>query len=219
MIEKFAATDFVRNAPDKSRRPMHNTQGGPVERIEEQMAKDEQRATGGKLVRRLKQNIWWAVLLAVLLTQHIPALVSDAKKAGRVVTRPELLAPNGQTLRGTDPPFAGRQVIVLWATWCKPCKLQLNLVKGAVALGLLGPGSVIALNTGEDPATVQAFASAHDYPVTYAIADSEWINEALELNLTPTVVFMRDLSQIDAISSGLNTIGLLRAAWYLNSPN
>lgn len=169
----------------------------------------------GTARRLLNRHGWWFALLAIILAYRLPLTFSDSEKSGKQVGKPVLLSHTGQVLDLNRSPWTGRQVLLLWATWCKPCKLQLSLIKGAVGIGLLAPGAIIAVNTGEEPATVDAFVSEHDFPVTYAIANDEWVSKALDLQITPTMIFMRDLREIDGFSSGLTTFGLLRAAWYL----
>lgn len=69
----------------------------------------------------------------------------------------ELFALDGRSHRLAD--YRGRVVLVnFWATWCAPCRAEMPSIERLRHALDKDPFAVLAVNVGEDAATVRAFA-------------------------------------------------------------
>ncbi len=171
----------------------------------------------------LRKNALWIALLGYLLYQRVPLTHFDNSQIGNSIPAPELTNPDGSSfektggrpLRAAQEGSQSRQVIILWASWCGPCEVQLQLFEAAVHAGLLPAEQVFAVNIGEDLKVVQDFVREH--PVSYQtlVATEAWVEAAVGLQATPTVLHLTNWSLIEHISTGLNTFGVLRSQRFL----
>ncbi|MBL8147801.1 MAG: TlpA family protein disulfide reductase [Anaerolineae bacterium] len=94
------------------------------------------------------------------LAVSLPPMATLPQVVGAPVLDFELPALDGSgTVSLSD--YAGRPVFLnFWATWCEPCKRELPAFEQFTA-GQGDDGAVVlAINTGEDEATVRAFLEA-----------------------------------------------------------
>lgn len=94
------------------------------------------------------------------LAVTLPPMATLPQVVGAPVLDFELPALDGSgTVRLSD--YAGRPVFLnFWATWCEPCKRELPAFEQFAAEQGDDGAVVLAINTGEDDATVRAFLEA-----------------------------------------------------------
>lgn len=87
------------------------------------------------------------------------------------------------------------QILIFWATWCGPCKFELDRFKQAVKAGDLPGNQIHAISIGEDPQLVADYSFKNDYPFkVYANPNSD-AARMYKVRGTPTIVYV-DAKQI-----------------------
>jgi len=107
------------------------------------------------------------------LAVTLPPMPTLPQVVGAPVLDFELPALDGSgTVRLSD--YAGRPVFLnFWATWCEPCKRELPAFEQFTAEQGEDGAIVLAINTGEDEATVRAFLEAQGVEGLNVLFDPE----------------------------------------------
>jgi thiol-disulfide isomerase/thioredoxin len=99
----------------------------------------------------------------------------------------ELAAVGGGTISGDD--LAGRVVLYeFWATWCTPCHVQVEILKGLYSRAREAEIEFVAVATGEPEEIVRRYAAEHPSPYPSALDPDERLSTALEVLGLPTLV-------------------------------
>ena len=159
------------------------------------------------------QILLYVVIGGFVAWKQIPLLLSNMEKEG------EKLAPSTyQVINPKTPgetlalPSSGKNILVFWATWCGPCKVEMNRLKESVVAGKIGDRAIVAISAGESPETVKKFLAKDSYPFTFIHAPE--IGRELDVHVTPTTVFLEN-GVVTRMSSGLSLIGIWRAEAFL----
>ena len=156
-------------------------------------------------------NIAFAVLLIFAAIKIIPRFYANYQKIGqeiKVKERVNLLS--GKKL--LFPPDNSNVLILFWATWCPPCKLEMQRLKESVEKSKISSEKIIAINMYEDETTIKNFLKKNPYPFVFLSKTAE--DEKLEIFSTPTTLFIKN-KKIDSISEGLSLVGIWRAEYFL----
>ncbi|MCB0342789.1 MAG: TlpA family protein disulfide reductase [Bdellovibrionales bacterium] len=125
-----------------------------------------------------------------------------------------VLALDGQR---TTLPLATEtpQILIFWATWCGPCKIELSRYNDAIAEGTLPAHQILAVSVGEPLDTIKQYLESHPYKFS-VFADPEAASARLyPVSATPTVVHVTSDKKIDWIGTGVSPLGLWRARRFL----
>ena len=159
-------------------------------------------------------NILPLLLLGWLLWNRVPLWWQQWKIQGTEVPASTLLDANGAEV--PFPPVVGKkQVLIFWASWCGPCKIELSRFQSALRAGDLPPGSVQTIAVWDEPANIQAFMAKNSYtfPVYYT-RDAQLLRQ-LQVLATPTVVHLDENRRIRWATSGISPTGILRAQKFI----
>ena len=108
-------------------------------------------------------------------------------------------------------------VLVFWATWCGPCKIELSRLQSAIQEGRLPAKRVFAISVGEDPEDVFRFAKDEGYTFQ-VLADTEGSSGNLySVRATPTVFHLDDQDRIAWTAEGLHPLSVRKAVSHLQS--
>lgn len=153
----------------------------------------------------------WAVLFVVALIAGPVWIVYSRPEAIVIPPAPRAGAPapdfEFQTLDGDTillSELQGQAVVLnLWATWCPPCRAEMPSLQ-RIGERYAGDGLVIvALNQGEDAATVSAFVQEHGLTFIVGMDSTEQVGRMYELQAYPTTFFIgRDGVIRDVVQGG-----------------
>ena len=158
-------------------------------------------------------NVLAAAGIIYLLLTAIPLLIHNLSMEGQTLSAQEHpVIEQGQTEKVISFPGREKTVAIFWATWCGPCKLEMNRLSGSVKEGKIPAGKIIAINPFESTETIRKFLSKNTYPFTFI--EDRGISQKLNINRTPTTLFIEN-SKILSLSSGLSVIGIWKAENFL----
>lgn len=165
----------------------------------------------------LKKHFWnilFVFLLVFIVWQRVPNIVHNFEMQGQSVDDLVL-----QDLSGNEVklPNARNQILVFWATWCVPCKIEMSRLKSAVESNEIAKTDVVTINMGEERAAVQRFVEENDFPFVMTLDESGIALRRFDVSVTPTIVHLTRLGQVSFMGSGVNPFTVWRAKHFLNS--
>lgn len=106
--------------------------------------------------------------------------------------------------------LAGRPAVInFWATWCKPCELEMPLLQAASER--YPQIAVIGINSGETEAAIRPFVAKYDITFSVWLDTENKITDRLKIIGLPTTYFMDAQGVIQAVHLGQLTPTLLDA--------
>jgi|GEM_PF-1060097 len=114
------------------------------------------------------------------------------------------------------PMLNKKAVYIFWTTWCGPCHYQMDLFKKAVASGKIEKDEIIAVNLGEDVATVENFQKSKEYPFQILIAPPQFSWKTFKVMVTPTIAYITEKGEVANFTSGLSPLAVFRSQRFLN---
>lgn len=161
--------------------------------------------------RTSKSKFLSIALIGFFLWSQGPAIMNALMKEGTRLTPKSypVISPAGapDVLLST-----GKQVVIFWASWCGPCKLEMGRFKNSVEDGSISAGSIYAVNPFESPEVVRDFLKKTPYPFNFL--DAKALADELRVTVTPTEIFI-DNGTVTRMSTGISIIGIIRAESFL----
>lgn len=100
-------------------------------------------------------------------------------------------------------------VVIFWATWCTPCKIEMKRLKASVENNKIPKTNLIAINAFEDSAIIKKFLTKEPYPFTF-VNDHSSLSRLLKVRGTPTIALI-EKGKLISLSTGMSFIGIFRA--------
>lgn len=160
-----------------------------------------------------KQNIFFLFILGFVAFQQFPVWKNNISQTHKSIPSKEVtvISNNGVTLT-QFPPTSSRAMAIFWASWCGPCKIEMNRLKKSVESGVIKKEQLFAINPFESDIEVKKFLKESDYPFTFVSNPS--LAGELGISVTPTTIFI-DKGLITKMTSGMSLWGIWEAEWYL----
>jgi cytochrome c biogenesis protein CcmG, thiol:disulfide interchange protein DsbE len=154
-------------------------------------------------------------LITTMAYVLIPRAIENFKSEGTVLATNSyrILSSQGRGEMVEFPQQNKKYMAVFWATWCGPCKVEMNRYHASVEAGKMKQENIIAINPFEDDATVSKFLKEHDYPFTFI--EGKKLSETLDVRVTPTTLLIEN-SIVISRSSGMSVLGIWKAESFLN---
>ncbi len=138
-----------------------------------------------------------------------PAVVRAAR-VGSVLSDFVLTDINGVTHHASD--YRGQVLIINgWATWCPPCRAEMPDLHAFYLAHKADGVQLLAINSGEDRATVQSFISAQQFTFPVLLDPAGVLNRLGVSGLPTTIIVGRD-GVVKYIHTGMITPEILQAA-------
>lgn len=102
-------------------------------------------------------------------------------------------------------------IFFFWASWCGPCKVEMDRYKSSILAGKIPEKNFWAINPFESSADVKKFLEKNKFPFTF-VDDQGAISKILKIRATPTTTFIED-GKVLRQSTGISIVGIYRAEW------
>jgi thiol-disulfide isomerase/thioredoxin len=159
-------------------------------------------------------NIISFAVLAIAIYFRGPEIMKNFRSEGIKLNTQKynVITADGREAKILFPPEKYKAIAIFWASWCGPCKIEMNRLKSSVESGKISKVLIYAINPYETMPVVVKFITENTYPFTFI--DSPDIARVLDIKSTPTTLFLKD-NLITSMSSGLSVIGIWRAELFL----
>ena len=118
---------------------------------------------------------------------------------------------DGGTLGLAD--YRGKVLVVdFWATWCAPCHIQADILRGLHSLLDGEKVSFLAISLGEDPETVRRFAEKNPFPYPVLVDPQDHLTAEVGIYALPTVMIVDANGRIAYLQPGISSDATLREA-------
>lgn len=107
-------------------------------------------------------------------------------------------------------------ILVFWATWCPPCKVELARLQRLVSGGSIPAKSVIAVSIGEEHSLVEKVAKERGYTFEVALDPSGEVASKYAIEGTPTVLLRNGDGTISWRTSGVSPTLELRVMKFVS---
>jgi thiol-disulfide isomerase/thioredoxin len=144
------------------------------------------------------------VVAAGVLGYRLAGVTNSEAQEGAALRPPdiELAALDGGTVGFGD--FAGEIVVVdFWASWCGPCRLQAKIL-APMHEELDGRVQFLAINLGEDLATVERYVGKNAFPYPVLMDPEERLGIGLDIYALPTVMILDRAGRIAFLRPGIS---------------
>lgn len=136
-----------------------------------------------------------------IFAQRGPQLLAMFKSQGQIAPTTELTLLDHHKIQ---IPLNRKHLVVFWATWCGPCKVELSRINRLIQSGSLSGQDVIAISSSEDVPTVRQFIQDHDSKFTVAVDPYGAVAKLYKISGTPTLLLIDESGVINWMTMGLS---------------
>lgn len=157
-----------------------------------------------------KANNLITILIVVFAVYKLyPSVKNNFMQENKSIT-PVEVSVYGENRMVYFPPQNGRAIAIFWATWCGPCKIEMERLKSSVKSGAIPKDRIFAINPFESSTPILKFIKENDYPFQFIESS---VGNQLGVSSTPTTLLI-DESKIVSMSSGMSLFGIWRAEFF-----
>lgn len=159
-----------------------------------------------KKIKYLQRTVLFMVIAFVVINRA-PSYINNFNQQGLKVETTEVMSIKDNTKINFPSSPA---ILIFWATWCAPCKVEMSRLKTSVLKGKIPSDKIFAINPFESIFDVKRFLAKNDFPFTFI--DDSGLSGHFNVSLTPTTLLLKD-NRVVSMSSGPSFIGIWRAEW------
>lgn len=162
-----------------------------------------------------KSNALTIIILVFIIWRQLPVIINNYQSKGTAVASKSyqpIFHPTSD-LEVEFPPTNKKAIAIFWATWCGPCKVEMNRLKDSIVNKKISAEKVYAINPFESANIIKDFLNKNKYP--FIFIDAPELTKRLNVQVTPTTIFI-DNNKITTMGSGMSLVGIWRAEWFLS---
>lgn len=157
-------------------------------------------------------KLYHAVIPLVFITLigiQVPQWFQRWQQEGTIANpfRTLTLDGNTETLLHDNKPA----LLIFWATWCTPCHIEMARLKSAVLEGTLPADRIFAISIDGHIDAVKQFLKQTPYPFQIRYDQFSEGRRAFQIEVTPTLVYVKSNRNIQTLSAGIGPLTIQRA--------
>lgn len=158
--------------------------------------------------QKLIGNLLFVLIFALFAYRQIPVVINNYRAQG--IDLGPIQAHNLETKQDVQILDSEKNyVVIFWATWCAPCKVEMSRLRRSVDQGKIPKENILAVNLGESYTAINRYLLENKFPFTF-VDDKGVLVKKFQVNSTPTVVLI-EKGKTTSVSSGISFIGIFRA--------
>lgn len=146
-------------------------------------------------------NVLLFILVSWVLYHRGPQIWDMFNRQGQIAVSHQVLGLDGATIQ---LPLPQKHLLIFWATWCEPCKIEMNRINRLVKDKELDPRSIIAISSKEEAGTLKEFVKSQDYQFLVGIDRENILVEGYHIQGTPTLILFNENGVIEWMTMGLS---------------
>lgn len=146
-------------------------------------------------------NIFFTIVLLFLAVLRIPSIIEMYRKEGKLAQSATVFDLNNQSI---SIPLKKKHILVFWATWCGPCKVELGRINKMIQDSEISAESVLAVSIAEDSNLVASVVKEQRYLFNVAVDQSGQVAELYRVSGTPTILFIGNDQKVNWMTTGLS---------------
>lgn len=157
-----------------------------------------------------KQNVFLILIAGYVVYQQFPVWQNNFQQKNRFIPTQKVFSYKTKNL--IDFPSPNERVMaIFWASWCGPCKIEMNRLKKSVEAGSIPQNVIFAINPFESDSEIKKFLQNNHYPFQFIESS---LSRELQIAVTPTTIFF-DKGVIESMRSGMGLWGIWEAELFL----
>jgi cytochrome c biogenesis protein CcmG/thiol:disulfide interchange protein DsbE len=152
-------------------------------------------------LKRNAFNIVLGLFFLFVAAQKVPSIIKMYEAEGQPAQSAVAIDLNGQPI---SIPLPRKHILVFWATWCGPCKVELGRINNLILSGEVAAESVLAVSLAEDPNLVSSFVREQKYLFKIGVDQSGKTAELYQVSGTPTILFIGSDQKVSWMTTGLS---------------
>lgn len=164
-------------------------------------------------MKKQKHNLIFTILfIAFFLVIQGPNLINNFQMQGSQLKEMEAkLVANDKDV--TFPP-ENNSVVLFWATWCAPCKLEMKRLQQSIENKDIKATQVYAYNPFETHDVIKKFISQSHYDFQF-IETKPSLEKIVHVQATPTYLWLEG-NHIYRMTTGISIVNLWWLEYFLN---
>lgn len=152
------------------------------------------------------------VVFVITLFYQTPAMGSSFKNNEIKILSKDysVISDKKQSLIKFPP--EGKSIVLFWASWCGPCKIEMARLSSSVESGKIKATQIFAINPFETLVDTAKFVLANKYLFTFL--DATDLGYDLSISSTPTTMFLEG-ERVMSRNSGMSFLGIWQAEKHL----
>jgi peroxiredoxin len=148
-------------------------------------------------------NLIFLLVIAILLAQKIPVWIDQYDQEG-AQANPLTVLSLEDSLPISLPLKNEPHLLVFWATWCRPCSIELARINNLIESHKIPASRVIAISSGEPQTLVQQHVRDKKYLFQVALDSDFQAVKSYKVRGTPTLILIDQNGKIDWVTLGLS---------------
>lgn len=160
-------------------------------------------------------NYLFYAVIAFLFFSRVPSIIQNFSLEKRPFKNNLAVYVRDSNLN--DPMiFASKKVVVFWATWCPPCKIELDKLNQMILDKKISHNSVHAISIENDFELVKNHILKSNYLFTWSLDKDGEMARNFQITSTPTLMLVNN-DVIEYVTSGVTpTLGIRLAEFFKN---
>lgn len=170
------------------------------------------------MIKKHGSTLLFILIMGFLLYTRLPLWIEQYRSEGQTAPSAEVQIL-GQTLGELWPHKDQCSLLIFWATWCAPCKLEMTRINSWAKSNPQFASQIMALSSGETLETVTAHVSKN--PLLYKIGwePKYLMAQQYKVKGTPTLVLVDKNQTIQWMSTGISPSLELRLSQFFTGEN